>query len=265
MPRTYLPCARVVRLICALSVLLILATSMALPQTRRQNSIVMDVDLTEQAAAGGGNALDIVGTIQLILDRIAAQTAPRNQFGDQRQIIWLPITADGECQSPRDTGILEVRVARFVQYAHQWIVVGVQHSEAQLSFQLLDCAGRVILAFPNNGATYASASFRPYYVSLTGASAIYALAAALNHSNNNNLGVAAVFGTINAYGPLQANVGAHDPIEMQELALFRLVGNIPGKNVPPPAPGTVSSLLDQCRFYGQPGGHIALECPSSVR
>jgi hypothetical protein len=265
MPRTPLPCVGVVRILGVLCICLILVPSTTSAQTRRQNSIVMDVDLTEQAASGGAGALDIVGTIQLILDRIAAQSAPRNQFGDERQIIWLPVTSQGECQSERDTGILEVRVARFVQYTHQWIVYGVQHAEAELSFQLLDCAGRVILAFPNNGATYASATFQPYYVSLTGISAIYALSAALSHANNTNLGVAAVFGTINSYGPLQANVGAHDPTEMQELALFRLVGNIPGKNVPPPARGTVSSLLEECRFFGQPGGHIALECPPSLR
>ena len=32
---------------------------------------------------------------------------------------------------------------------------------------------------------------------------------------------------------------------MQELALYRLVGNLPGRSVPP-APGTVASLLE-CR------------------
>jgi hypothetical protein len=246
------------------------ATSAPLPSPspsfgpRRQNAVVMDVDFTEQAAAGGTDALNIVGTIQLILDRIAAQTAPHDEWGEPRSILWLPVTPERECENPDDTAILEVKVARFIQYTHQWVIYGLQHSEADLSFDLLDCSGRVIMRFPNNGTTYGSASFSPYYLSLGGTSAVLAFSSAFSHSNS-NLGIAAVVGAVNSYGPLQANIGSHDPLELQELALFRLVGNIPGKNVAPPAPGTVSSLLEKCNFFGQPGGHIALNCPAQLR
>jgi hypothetical protein len=136
----------------------------------------MDVDLSERAAVGGSDTLDIVGTLQLILDRIAAQTAPNNAFGEPRQIIWLPVSSDGECESPDDTAILEVRFARFVQYIHQFVFFGVQHAEADLSFALLDCSGRVIFSYPNNGAQYGSASFSPYYLSLGGTAAAIVLA-----------------------------------------------------------------------------------------
>jgi hypothetical protein len=55
-------------------------------------------------------------------------------------------------------------------------------------------------------------------------------------SHANNVTIAATIGVVNAYGPLQANVGAHDPMEMQVLALYRLMGNISGRHVPPPTP-----------------------------
>jgi hypothetical protein len=230
------------------------------PQSRRANSVVMDVDFTEQAAEGGADALDIVGTIQLILDRIAARTAPRDSWGDPRSIIWMPVNAQHECQSLNDTAILEVYVARFISYTRQWVVVGHQHSEADLSFRLIDCSGRELMRFPQSDAEYASASFSPYFFSISGTAAAIALATSTNH--NNNLTIAAIISAVNSYGSLQPNIGAHDPLDAQELALFRLVGNIPGKDVPPPAPGTVSSLLQTCKFFGQPGGHIALTCPS---
>jgi hypothetical protein len=225
-------------------------------QSRRANSVVMDVDLTEQAQQGGVDLLTIVGTIQLILDRIAARTAPRDTWGDERSIIWLPVTAQRECQSGEDTAILEVSYARFVTYQKQWVFIGRQHSEADLAFRIIDCAGRQLLRYPNSDATYGEASFSPYYVSVVGTAATIAVATA--HSNN--VGLAYFVGLVNGYGPLQANIGAHDTSDLQELALFRLMGNIPGKNVPPPAPGTIASLLEGCRFFGQPGGHIALGC-----
>jgi hypothetical protein len=223
---------------------------------RRMNSITMDVDFTEQAAGGGADAINIVGTIQLILDRIAARTAPDNKFGQPRSILWLPVTAQRECQDGTDAGILEVRVARFLGYNHQWIIYGRQHEEADLSFRLLDCSGRQILAFPSDGSSYASASFSPYYVSVGGTAAAIALAS----SHSDNVTIAASIGVVNAYGPLQANVGAHDPMEMQELALYRLMGNIPGSHVPPPAPGTVADLLDRC-WFGTAEQHFAFACP----
>ncbi len=224
----------------------------------------MDVDFTEQAAAGGADAINIVGTIQLILDRIAAHTAPRDAWGDPRSIIWMPVNAQHECQSLGDTGILEVSFARFTSYTRQWIFVGKQHAEADLSFRLIDCVGRELMRFPDNDATYGSASFSPFYFSISGAGAAIALVTAASHPNS-NLTIAAVIGTVNSYGPLQANIGSHDPSDAQELALFRLMGNIPGNSVPPPAPGTVASMLEQCRFFGQPGGHIALTCLRRVQ
>jgi hypothetical protein len=228
-------------------------------QSRRENSVVMDVDFTEEAQGGGTDVLTIVGTIQLILDRLAARTAPRDKWGDPRSIIWLPVTAQRECQNAGDTAILEISVARFVSYSRQWVMIGHQHSEVDLAFRLVDCAGRELLRFPHSDATYAQADFSPYFVSISGTAAVVALATA--HASD--IGVAAIIGAVNSYGALQANVGQHDPQDAQELALFRLVGNIPGQNVPPPAPGTVASVLSACRFFGQPGGHIALTCPSS--
>lgn len=228
-------------------------------QSRRANSVVMDVDLTEEAQGGGADLLTIVGTIQLILDRIAARTAPRDQWGEPRSIIWLPVTAQRECQNAGDTAILEVSVARFVTYSRQWVMIGHQHSEADLAFRLIDCAGRQLMRFPNSDAAYGQADFSPYYFSISGTAAVIAVATA--HAND--LGIAAVIGAVNSYGALQANVGQHDAQDAQELALFRLVGNIPGKNVPPPARGTVASILEACRFFGQPGGHVALSCPPS--
>lgn len=226
-------------------------------QSRRANSVVMDVDFTEQAQGGGADLLTIVGTIQLILDRIAARTAPRDMWGDERSIIWLPVTAGRECQSGGDTAILEVSYAKLVTWQKQWVFVGKQHAEADLAFRLIDCAGRQLLRYPNTDATYGSASFSPYYLSVVGTAATVAVFTA----HENNVGIAAFIGLVNGYGPLQANIGAHDVSDLQELALFRLMGNIPGKNVPPPSPGTIASLLEQCRFFGQPGGHIALGCP----
>jgi hypothetical protein len=228
-------------------------------QNRRANSVVMDVDFTEEAQGGGTDLLTIVGTIQLILDRVAAHTAPRDPWGEPRSIIWLPVTAQRECQSAGDTAILEVSVARFVTYSRQWVMVGRQHSEADLAFRLVDCAGRQLLRFPDTDAAYAKADFSPYFVSISGTAAVVTLATA--HASD--IGVAAIIGAVNSYGALQANVGQHDTQDAQELALFRLVGNIPGRNVPPPAPGTVASILSACRFFGQPGGHIALACPPS--
>jgi hypothetical protein len=244
------------------SVVMMLPATGPAAQSRRANSVVMDVDLTEQAQGGGADLLTIVGTIQLILDRIAARTAPHDMWGDERSIIWLPVTAERECQTSQDTAILEVSYARFVTYQKQWVFIGRQHSEAQLAFRLIDCAGRQLLRYPNSDATYGSASFSPYYLSVVGTAATVAVFTA--HSNN-NVGLAYFIGLVNGYGPLQANIGAHDTSDLQELALFRLMGNIPGKNVPPPAPGTIASLLEGCRFFGQPGGHIALDCQPQKR
>lgn len=137
---------------------------------RRRNSIVMDVDFDEWAAVTNSDIIDIAGTLQLILDRIAAQTAPTNDFGEPRSIV-------GE--------------------------------------------GR----------------FAPYFLSLT-------------------------LAVINNYSTLQANIGAHDPNNLRLLALFRLVGNIPGAAVPPPAPGTVTALMQSCTFGADPDGVIRLHCPS---
>jgi hypothetical protein len=235
---------------------LLLIAATPTPGPRQQNSVVMDVDITERASAGSG-ALDIIGTIQLILDRIAARTAPRNRFGQPRPILWLPVTGDRECEHSYDSGILEIDVARYVQYTHQWIVFGLQHSEVDLSFVLLDCAGRVLLRFPSNGADYASTSFNPYFVSLAGTAAVVELSTA---ARQNNLNTAAVVTAVNSYGPLQTNIGEHDPTEAQELALFRMVGNIPGQHVPAPAPGSVASLLETCRFTGYLGVPTGLVC-----
>jgi hypothetical protein len=247
---------------CAFALAVFLAAPAPTPSpdpqmNRRANSVVMDVDLTEQAQAGGSDAIDIIGTIQLILDRVAARSAPHDRWGDPRSIIWLPVTAQRECQSPADTAVLEVSYARFVTYQRQWVLVGKQHSEADLAFRLIDCAGRELLRYPHTDATYGTASFSPFYVSISGTAATIAVFTL--HADN--LGIAALVGTVNGYGALQANIGAHDNSDLEQLALFRLMGNIPGQNVPPPAPGTVASLLERCRFYGQPGGHVALTCP----
>jgi hypothetical protein len=227
------------------------------PGPRHANSVVMDVDLTEEAAGGGSDELDIIGTIELILDRVAARTAPLNSFRQRRSILWLPVNGNRECQDPDDAGILEIYVARFVQYTHEWVVVGLQHAEVDLSFELLSCSGKVLLRFPGGSAEYASASFSPYFISLGGAAAVVELSTA---ARQNNLNTAAVVTAVNSYGPLQTNIGMHDPTEAQELALFRMIGNIPGTDVPPPAPGTVASLLEQCRFTTSGGGAIGLAC-----
>jgi hypothetical protein len=244
------------RLVTAALALLLIGAAPT-PGPRAVNSVVMDVDITDRASAGGSGTLDITGTIQLILDRIAARTAPRSTFGQPRSILWLPVTNDRECQHSYDSGILEIDVARYVQYTHQWIVFGLQHAEVDLSFTLLDCAGRVLLRFPANGADYASTSFNPYFVSLGGAAAVVELSTA---ARQNNLNTAAVVTAVNSYGPLQTNIGMHDPTEAQELALFRMIGNIPGTNVPPPAPGSVASALERCRFTGYRGIPTGLVC-----
>jgi hypothetical protein len=233
------------------------ATPSAVPSTepRRANSVVMDLDLEEYASMSSDP--DIVGTIQLILDRIAAQTAPLNRFRQPRSIVWLPVNANKECQSQADAGILEITYAHFTTYNKQWVLIGRQSDEAQLAFQILDCSGRVILQFPDNGAIFARARFSPYYLSIAGTAA----AIAVSTAHANNLSIAATISIINGYGPLQANIGEHDPGAAAELALFRLMGNIPGKDVPPPAPGTVANTLGRCHFYPRAtDGSIALRC-----
>ncbi|HYZ15115.1 MAG TPA: hypothetical protein VE591_01890 [Candidatus Acidoferrum sp.] len=216
----------------------------------------MDVDFVEQAVASGGDGIDIVGTIQLILDRIAAQTAPFNLYGTSRSVLWVPVTADKECHHSSDAGILEVRVARFVGRSQSWVFVGHQIEEADLSFRIFDCAGREILSFPNDGSSYAVARFAPYYFSVTGTAGAIALANA--HNSNNS--IASVVGIVNSYGALQANIGMHDSNNARNLALFRLIGNIPGDKVPPPAPGTVSSVLQTCAFRVDTDHYIRLHC-----
>jgi hypothetical protein len=229
------------------------------PNSRAANSIVMDVDLEGPAASNPD--YDIIGTLQLLLNRIAAYTAPRNRFGQPREIIWLTVNNDKECQHPTDTGILQVTFARSTYYNRQWVVIGRQSEEADLAFKILDCDGRVIFSYPNTGDVYGSARFSPYYLSISGSAA----AIAVSTAHANNLSIAAVISIINGYGPLQNNIGEHDPTAAHDLALFRLIGNIPGKNVPPPAPGTVSSLLEQCRFVGIPGGSVYFTCPARLQ
>jgi hypothetical protein len=228
---------------------------------RRRNSIVMDVDFEEAASAVNSDVIDIAGTMQLILDRIAATTAPANDFGEARPIVWVPLTGDKECHDSTDAGILEIRVARFISRTRNFIVIGHQVEEANLAFRLYDCAGRELLHFPlDESSPYAESRFAPYYLSITGSVAVVALANA--HSNNSS--IAATLGVFNGYYPLQANIGAHDPNAIRLLALFRLMGNIPGTNVPPPAPGTVSALLQTCAFGADAGNAIRLHCAHQV-
>jgi hypothetical protein len=224
---------------------------------RLRNSIVVDVDFEESASQVNSDVVDIAGTIQLILDRIAAQTAPLNDFGEPRPIVWVSLTGDKECHDSTDSGILEIRVARFIGRTFNYIVVGRQVEEADLAFRLYDCSGREILHYPlDPSSPYSESRFAPYYLSITGTAAVVALANA--HSNNTS--IAAVLGIFNGYYPLQANIGAHDPNSARLLALFRLMGNIPGTNVPPPAPGTVSALLQTCAFAADSDAVIRLHC-----
>jgi hypothetical protein len=224
---------------------------------RRRNSLVMDVDFEETASSVNSDELDIVGTIQLILDRIAAQTAPLNDFGQPRPIVWVPLTGDKECHDSTDAGILEIRVARFIAQQRNFIFVGHQIEKADLAFRLFDCSGREILHYPlDPSSQYAESSFSPYFLSLTGTVAVVALANA--HSNNSS--IAAVLTVINDYSVLQANIGYHDPNNLRLLALYRLMGNIPGTAVPPPAPGTVASLLQTCGFTADADNVVRLQC-----
>lgn len=218
----------------------------------------MDIDFDESAAAINSDVIDIAGTLQLILDRIAAQTAPTNDFGEPRSIVWVPLNGDKECHDGTDAGILEIRLARFVGRQQNFIFIGHQVQEADLAFRLFDCAGREILHYPiDESSPYGEGRFAPYFLSLTGTAGVVALANA--HSNNSS--IAATLAVINNYSTLQANIGAHDANNMRLLALFRLVGNIPGTAVPPPAPGTVAALLGNCAFGTDPDGVIRLQCP----
>jgi len=222
---------------------------------RRRNSLVMDVDFEESAAAINSDVIDIAGTLQLILDRIAAQTAPTNDFGEARSIVWVPLTPDKECRDGTDAGILEIRLARFVGRQQNFIFIGHQVEEADLAFRLFDCSGREILHYPlDESSPYGEGRFAPYFLSLTGTAGVVALANA--HSNNSS--IAATLAVINNYSTLQANIGAHDGNNMRLLALYRLVGNIPGTAVPPPEPGTVAALLQACVFQTDADGIIRL-------
>lgn len=224
---------------------------------RRRNSLVMDVDFDESAAAINSDVIDIAGTLQLILDRIAAQTAPTNDFGEPRSIVWVPLNGDKECHDGTDAGILEIRLARFVGRQQNFIFFGHQVEEADLAFRLFDCSGREILHYPlDESSPYAEGRFAPYFLSLTGTAGVVALANA--HSNNSS--IAATLAVINNYSTLQANIGAHDANNMRLLALYRLVGNIPGTAVPPPEPGTVAALLQTCAYQADPDGIIRLHC-----
>jgi hypothetical protein len=224
---------------------------------RRRNSLVMDIDFGESAAAINSDVIDIAGTLQLILDRIAAQTAPTNDFGEPRSIVWVSLNGDKECHDGTDAGILEIRVARFVGRQQNFIFVGHQVEEADLAFRLFDCSGREILHYPLDASSpYGEGRFAPYFLSLTGTAGVVALANA--HSNNSS--IAATLAVINNYSTLQANIGAHDANNMRLLALYRLVGNIPGSAVPPPAPGTVAAMMQSCAFETDPDGIIRLHC-----
>ncbi|MGD0475722.1 MAG: hypothetical protein ABSB70_21245 [Candidatus Velthaea sp.] len=224
---------------------------------RRRNSLVMDVDFAESAAAINSDVIDIAGTLQLILDRIAAQTAPTNDFGEPRSIVWVPLNGDKECHDGTDAGILELRLARFVGRQQNFIFIGHQVEEADLAFRIFDCSGREILHYPlDESSPYGEGRFAPYFLSLTGTAGVIALANA--HSNNSS--IAATLAVINNYSTLQANIGAHDGNNMRLLALYRLVGNIPGSAVPPPDPGTVAALLATCVFQTDPDGIIRLHC-----
>jgi hypothetical protein len=224
---------------------------------RRRNSIVMDVDFEEAASLVNNDVIDITGTMQLILDRIAAATAPANDFGQVRPIVWVPLTGDKECHDATDAGILEVRVARFVSRTRNFIIIGHQVEEANLAFRLYDCAGRELLRFPvDPSSSYAESRFAPYYLSITGSVAVVALA----NAHSNNASIAETIGVFNGYYPLQANIGAHDSNALRLLALHRMMGNIPGKDVPPPGPGTVAELLQTCGFAGDADNVIRLHC-----
>jgi hypothetical protein len=83
---------------------------------------------------------------------------------------------------------------------------------------------------------------------------------ALTNAHSNNSSIAATLAVINNYSNLQANIGAHDANNLRLLALYRLIGNIPGTAVPPPAPGTVASLVQTCSFADDPDGVIRLQC-----
>ena len=224
---------------------------------RRRNAIVMDVDFEESAAQVNADVIDIAGTLQLILDRIAAQTAPTNDFGQARPIIWTSLTGDKECHNSTDAGILEIRVARFVGRQQNFIVIGHQIEEADLSFRLLSCGGQEVLHYPlDPSAYYGEGRFAPYFLSVTGTAATVAL---LN-TRSTDTSIAATVGVVNSYGPLQANIGAHDSNSLRLLALYRLMGNIPGSAVPPPAPGTVAALMSACSFGADPDRTIQLHC-----
>lgn len=73
---------------------------------RRCNPLVMDVDFEESAAAINGDIINIAGTLQLILDRIAAQTVPTKDFGEPRSIVWVALNGDNECHDATDAGIV---------------------------------------------------------------------------------------------------------------------------------------------------------------
>jgi hypothetical protein len=224
---------------------------------RRRNSLVMDIDFDESAAAINNDIIDIAGTLQLILDRIAAQTAPTNDFGAPRSIVWVGLNADKECHDSTDAGILEIRLARFVARQQNFIFIGHQVEEADLAFRLFDCTGREILHYPLDASSpYGEGRFAPYFLSLTGTAGVIALANA--HADNTS--IAATLAVINNYSTLQANIGAHDANNLRLLALFRLVGNIPGTAVPPPAPGTVAALMQSCAFAADPDRAIRLRC-----
>lgn len=224
---------------------------------RRRNSLVMDLDFEESAAQVNSDVIDIAGTLQLILDRIAAQTAPTNDFGEPRSIVWVGLNGDKECHNGTDAGILELRLARFVGRQQQFIFFGHQVEEADLAFRLYDCSGREILHYPLDEASpYGEGRFAPYFLSLTGTASVVALA----NAHSNNASIAATLGVVNSYSSLQANIGAHDGNNLRLLALHRLIGNIPGNAVPPPAPGTVSALLQTCAFATDQDKIIRLHC-----
>jgi hypothetical protein len=224
---------------------------------RRRNSLVMDIDFDESAAAINNDVIDIAGTLQLVLDRIAAQTAPLNDFGEPRPIVWLNVNADKECHDGSDAGILEIRVARFVGRQQNFIVIGHQIEEADLAFRLFACSGRELLHYPlDESSPYGEGRFAPYFLSLIGSASVIALA----NAHSDNASIAATLGVINGYSALQANIGAHDANNIRLLALYRLIGNIPGNDVPAPAPGTVAALLESCAFADDPDGVIRLRC-----
>ncbi len=176
--------------------------------------------------------------------------------------MWTSLTGDKECRNSTDAGILEIRLARFVGRQQNFIIVGHQIEEADLAFRVLDCTGREVLRSPlDPSASYGEGRFAPYFLSVTGTAATVALLSA--HSSNSS--IAAVLGVVNSYGSLQANIGAHDSNNLRLLALFRLMGNVPGTNVPAPAPSTVSALLQTCSFGADPDAAIRLHCLEQER